>query len=103
MKRRWLPRQFFHELREDMRMMINISLGVLDRYGPLVIKTRRKENASISQEKPVSVGEAHIDVPPGSTVVAGTRVAEHSTTLCTYLNHVHWHIELFNDTGVGSS
>src|SRR2546421_12474606 len=86
-----------------MRMMIDISLGVLDRYGPLVIKARRKEDASICQEKPVGVGEAHIDMPPGSTVVAGTRVAEHCATLCTYLNYVHWQIELFNDTGVGSS
>src|SRR5215469_7267596 len=84
-----LSRQFFHKLREDMRMMIDISLGVLDRYGPLVIKARRKEDASICQKKPVGIGEAHIDVPPGSTVVAGTGVAEHCTTLCTYLNHVH--------------
>ncbi len=83
-------------------MMIDIGMGVLDRDGPLVIEARREEDAAICQEEPVGVGEAHVDVPPGGTVVASTWIGEHGAALCTYLNHVHWHVELFDDTGVGS-
>src|ERR1051326_3526275 len=80
-------------------MVIDITLSMLDRNRPLVIKARREKNTSISQEEPVGIRDTHINLPPGA-VVARSLVAEHSTPLRANLGDMHRHIKFINDAHI---
>src|SRR5258706_351771 len=94
-----LSPQLRHELLEDVCMPIDIILGVLDGDRPLVIKSRREEDAAIRQEEPVRVRELHVDISPIPEVPCPL-ITEHSAPLCANLGNMHRHIKLFDDSDV---
>src|SRR5260370_20926080 len=87
--KRTLSHQFFDKLLKNVRVMIDIILSMLNRNRPLVVEARREKDAAVSQEQPVGIREAHIDIPPGAGI-RGALVSEHGATLFTEVCHVHW-------------
>src|SRR2546421_11789422 len=83
-------------------MVVNISLSMLNRNRPLIIKARREEDTPVRQEEPVGIRDTHIDIPPGA-IVTRTLMAEHGTTLGANLGNMHRQIKLFDDAHIAIS
>src|SRR2546421_11719079 len=87
---------------ERMLLFVDIGLRVLNGNRPLVIKPWRKEDATICQEKPIRIGEMHINIPPG-TIVTRALITEHGTPLRANLGHMHGHVIFLNDAHIALS